>query len=162
MGPRALPVLHIRAARPGDLDAIDAIEAASFTVDRFSRRTLARLLKSATAAAAVAETKSGVAGYVLLLFRKGAKRARLYSLATAPDARGLGAGRALVDAAVSMALDRGCGGVRLEVRESNLAAQKLYRSAGFNLIARKPNYYEDGEAAFQMEKRLELRKRATQ
>ncbi|MEE2692645.1 MAG: GNAT family N-acetyltransferase [Pseudomonadota bacterium] len=146
-----------RPARPGDLDAIDRIEGRSFSTDRFPRRNLARLLRNETASAVVAEYEEAVVGYVLLLFRKGATAARLYSLAVAPDARGGGAARALVDAAATKALDRGCARLRLEVRESNLAARRLYERAGFAILARKPGYYEDGETALQMEKRLDTR-----
>ncbi|MBB5519301.1 GNAT family N-acetyltransferase [Amphiplicatus metriothermophilus] len=154
--------LRVRAAAPEDLDAIDAIEAASFAADRFARRNLARLLRRPTAAFLLAEEKNGApVGYALLLFRKGAKAARLYSLAVAPAARGRGAARRLVDAAAALALKRGCGVLRLEVRESNRAARAMYESAGFRARGRKPNYYVDGETAFFMELRLDERMRAT-
>ncbi|NMC62039.1 MAG: ribosomal protein S18-alanine N-acetyltransferase [SAR324 cluster bacterium] len=41
--------------------------------------------------------------------------------------------------------------VFLEVRESNIAAQKLYRSAGFNIVGCRENYYSNnGERAVLM------------
>lgn len=147
------PLLVRRAGR-GDLDAVDAIERGSFSGDRFPRRNLARLLAAPTAAALLAVAGGAPAGYVLLLFRNGATCARLYSLATAPHARGRGVARALVDAAEVLALEWGRTRVRLEVRRSNLAARRLYESTGFGVIAEKPGYYEDGESALQMEKTL--------
>lgn len=153
---------RLRDARARDLDAIDRLEGASFsTADRFSRRALSRAIRNETASVTVAELNEIIIGYVLLLFRKGATAARLYSLAIAPGARGTGAARALVDAAATKALDRGCARLRLEVRESNLAARRLYERAGFTLLATKPDYYEDGETALQMEKRLDMRERET-
>ncbi|MEQ8936684.1 MAG: GNAT family N-acetyltransferase, partial [Amphiplicatus sp.] len=93
-------LFRIRDARASDLDAIDLLEGESFSaVDRFPRRNLARLLRNKTASAVVAELNGAIVGYVLLLFRKGATAARLYSLAIAPGARGQGTARALVDAA---------------------------------------------------------------
>ncbi|MEQ8748890.1 MAG: GNAT family N-acetyltransferase [Amphiplicatus sp.] len=152
--------LRLRDARASDLDAIDRLEGASFSaVDRFPRRTLSRAIRNETASVIVAELNESIAGYVLLLFRKGATAARLYSLAIAPGARGQGTARALVDAAATKALDRGCARLRLEVRQSNLAARRLYERAGFMLIATKPGYYEDGETALQMEMRLDTRER---
>ncbi|MBY0422636.1 MAG: hypothetical protein K2Q06_10050 [Parvularculaceae bacterium] len=47
--------------------------------------------------------------------------------------------------------------LRLEVRRSNAAACRLYESAGFGVIGLKPAYYDDGETALKMEKRLSLR-----
>lgn len=149
----------IRRACRDDLDAIDAIEQASFKTDRFPRRNLARLLASKTATVLIVERADPMrpAGYVLLLFRNGATSARLYSLAVAPGARGGGIGRRLVDAATGLALDRNCSRMRLEVRSSNVAARRLYESAGFVVVGSMRDYYEDGETALKMEKRLDPR-----
>jgi ribosomal-protein-alanine acetyltransferase len=152
---------RLRKADLADLDTVDAIEAASFTVDRFPRRNLARVLRSKSSALLLAECEDRAAGYVLLLFRKGAKAARLYSLATAPTARGKGIAAALVEGAERCSIERGCDRLRLEVRLSNTAAIRLYESRGFERIAEKPRYYDDGETALQMEKRLELEGRRT-
>lgn len=150
---------RVRRAAARDLDAIDRIEGASFSADRFARRNLARMLRSASVSVLVAERDGAAVGYVLLLYRKGATAARLYSLAIAPEARGTGAARALVDAAATDALNRGCARLRLEARLSNLPARRLYEKAGFVPIAEKPAYYDDGETALQMEKRLDMRER---
>lgn len=156
-GQRLRGGVRLRRAGREALDAIDAIEQASFSSDRFPRRNLARLLTRPSAAALLATIDGAPAGYVLLLFRNGATSARLYSLATAPSARGVGVGRALVDAASALALQWGCARLRLEVRRSNAAARRLYETAGFGVIGMKPGYYEDGESALQMEKRLDKR-----
>lgn len=150
----------IRPAGPGDLDAIDAVEGASFSADRFPRSNLRRLLARESAAALLAEERGRPLGYVLLLFRKGAKAARLYSIATAPEARGRGVGRMLLDAAARCAVERGCDRLRLEVRSSNVVATRAYVKAGFRAVKELPGYYADGETALLMEKRLELREAA--
>lgn len=147
----------MRRGGPRDLDAIDAIEAAGFTTDRFARRNLRRLLGSESAAALVAEGDGRPLGYVLLLLRRGAKAARLYSMATLPPARGRGVGKALVDAAAACAVKRGRERLRLEVRRTNAVARRLYERAGFSVIDERPGYYEDGETALLMEKRLRER-----
>lgn len=148
----------IRRAGRGDLDAIDQIEAASFTVDRFARRNLARLLGSASAVFLIAEREGRAVGYVLLLFRRGAKAARLYSLAVQPRSRGAGVASALVQAAARCAIERGCDRLRLEVRASNGAAVRLYEGEGFKILKRSPGYYVDGETALHMELRVDKRK----
>jgi GNAT superfamily N-acetyltransferase len=46
-------------------------------------------------------------------------------------ARGSGLGRALVEAAVERARERGCARIELDVNEANSAALRLYESLGF-------------------------------
>jgi ribosomal protein S18 acetylase RimI-like enzyme len=149
------PQVRIRKARARDLDAIDALEAASFTVDRFSRRTFARLLKSSSAEFLIAEVEGAPLGYILLLYREGARAARLYSLAAAPAARGRGVGTSLVQAGAQCAIERGCSRLRLEVRASNRSAISLYERTGFLTVDKLPGYYTDGATALRMELRLD-------
>jgi ribosomal protein S18 acetylase RimI-like enzyme len=53
-------------------------------------------------------------------------------------ARRGGFGRALVEAAVTRARERGCRRVELDVNEDNTAALALYRSCGFTLEPKPP------------------------
>lgn len=149
--------ITVRPAGRDDLDLVDRIEAASFTRDRFPRRNLARLLGRRSATFLLAESAQYPAGYVLLLFRRGAKAARLYSLAVSPAARGKGVGEKLVQSAARCAINRGCDRLRLEVRVSNGAAVRLYENSGFRVLKTLPSYYEDGETALHMELRLDKR-----
>lgn len=55
----------------------------------------------------------------------------LHVLAVAPDARGLGIGRALVAAAATEARRRGAASVRLDVFDNNNPAASLYLACGF-------------------------------
>jgi GNAT superfamily N-acetyltransferase len=54
------------------------------------------------------------------------------------SARGAGLGRALVDAAIDLARDRGCKRIELDVNEDNTAALALYRACGFTLEPKPP------------------------
>ncbi|MCF8880949.1 GNAT family N-acetyltransferase [Hyphobacterium sp. SN044] len=141
------PVSLVRQATRTDLDAIDALETASFDADRFPRRNLRRMLTGGRTIFLIAETGGKTAGYLALSFRKGARVSRLYSLAIAPSARGKGVGTALIACAMAETADRGLRAIRLEVRESNIAARTLYERCGFTLRGRRESYYGDGEAA---------------
>jgi ribosomal-protein-alanine acetyltransferase len=146
--------LSIRRADLKDLDAILAIENASFDRDRFPRRNLLRLLKNPSAEVLIAEEGGKGLGYVLVLFRKDVSVARLYSIATAPATRGQGLGGRLIGAAAETARRRGADRLRLEVRASNIRAQQLYAREGFAIWKESAGYYADKETALHMEMRL--------
>jgi ribosomal-protein-alanine acetyltransferase len=145
----------IRAGRAADLPRLVEIENGAFAGDRLSRRALARHLHSPTAALLVAAGPPGrVVAYALLLFRAKARRARLYSLAVDPDARGLGLARTLLAAAEAEARRRGAAALTLEVRIDNRPAIRLYEALGYRRRARRSGYYEDGADALGYEKPL--------
>lgn len=150
----------LRQARPRDLDDLYRLEQSAFTGDRFSRRQLWHLLNRAHALTLVAETPGAegetgrLLGYGALLFRRGSRRARLYSFCVHPEARGQGLGRRLVEALEQEALARGAERLGLEVRADNRVALGLYRRLGFRLECWLESYYEDGCAGWQMVKTL--------
>ncbi len=143
----------IRPARRNDIDALVAIENASFAGDRLSRRSFLRFVESPSAIALVAE-REAVLGSCIVLLRTTSQRARLYSLAVAPQAAGQGIGSALLKAAEAAAAVQGSRVMTLEVREDNAPAQGLYARSGFDLIGRTSSYYSDGQAALHFRKAL--------
>jgi len=57
--------------------------------------------------------------------------AHVYAMWVAPDARGAGVGRALLDAVERWARDRGSGRLALAVTERNEGARRFYEACGF-------------------------------
>lgn len=146
--------LHIRKARVSDVDALAALEKAVFESDRISRRSFRLLIERDTAETLIAETGGCIAGYAIVLFRKGSGVARLYSLAVNPGNTGQGAGRKLLEKAEETAFEHDRMMLRLEVREDNARAIHVYEQGGYRKIGREPDYYEDGQAALRYEKTL--------
>lgn len=144
--------MTIRAAGGQDLDAIHELETRCFSLDAQSRRSLRYLLTRANAAAWVAEDGDAVVAYALLLFRRGTRSARLYSIAVDAAARGGGAARTLLSTAENEAWTRGCRRVRAEVRRSNRASRALFAGAGYREIAVLPGYYPGGEDGIRLQK----------
>jgi ribosomal protein S18 acetylase RimI-like enzyme len=143
-------------ATVADIPALVALENTVFQTDRISRRQFHYLLTKGRAAVvkAVASETSGqtLAGAMALLFRRGSDRARIYSLAVAPEARRQGIAQRLLAYAEEESRRRSMKGIVLEVREDNQEALALYRTAGFQRIGRRLNYYEDGAAAARLGK----------
>ena len=75
-------------------------------------------------------------GVAQLRFRYGlwwaAEDCVLEDLFVREDARGAGLGRALVEATVAVARERGCRRIELDVNDANAAALALYASFGFS------------------------------
>lgn len=141
----------IRPATATDIPALVALEQGFPLEDRFPASTWRRLLRgNALTYAAVSDEE--IVGAAVYLFRAGTKVARLYSLTVSPDWRGRGIAAALLRAGEQDALSRACDRVRLEVRQSNTTAIRLYERHGFRVMAQLPSYYPDGEPAVRMEK----------
>ncbi len=102
------------------------------------------------------EFDAGIAGYVVgeTIDVRGDRFGHVKDLAVKPALQGNGRGRTLVDGVLSTLAGYGATRVRLEVRPSNDRALSLYKSAGFEILARHENYYPDGEDALLMARSL--------
>ncbi len=148
------PDFALRAARETDLDALCALENASFATDRLSRRRFKHWIGARNRVFLIAEGPEGLLGYGLVLLHRGTRLARLYSIAVDAAARGRGLAQALLKALEAATAERGRLYMRLEVAEDNHAAVNLYRRLGYAVFGRYADYYEDHQAALRMQKRI--------
>ncbi|MGQ0698857.1 MAG: GNAT family N-acetyltransferase [Panacagrimonas sp.] len=148
-----MPDVRVRAATLDDAPAILELEAL-FPSDRMSARSVRRFLRSEKARVWVADDGTRVQGNLVLLLRSGSTAARIYSVIVDPDARGLGLGHRLVEAAERSARKLGLQRIALEVRADNLAARKLYASRGYRIEREMAGYYDDGADGLRLGKAL--------
>jgi ribosomal protein S18 acetylase RimI-like enzyme len=134
---------RVRRAVHADDAAILELEE-HFPSDRLSLRSLRRFLKSDHVPVWVAELHGTVVGSLILLTRRNSRRARIYSVVVAPQARGRRLGERMVRAAETFARRQGLVAVSLEVRADNAAARGLYGKLGYGQVRTLPGYYEDG------------------
>ncbi|AUG07447.1 ribosomal-protein-alanine acetyltransferase [Pseudomonas sp. S09G 359] len=146
--------LFFRVALPDDVPALCALEQQCFSGDRLSRRSFHWMIRRAHGQLLVAQSDGQLLGYGLVLLRKGNSLARLYSLAIAEHARGLGVGTQLLARIETYAAEHACSHLRLEVRTDNPAALSLYERNGYRRFARVDDYYEDHTSALRLEKAL--------
>lgn len=146
----------IRQAHIGDSDTLYAIEQHVFETQSYhiiTRRQYRYLLTKANADILLAEKKGGEScGAAVLLYRKNADYARLYSVGVLAAYRGQGAGAALLRAAEERARQKGLREMRQEVREDNGALIARYRTNGYTPYGTSENYYPDGAACVKLKK----------
>lgn len=152
--PHAHATSRIRRASRADLDALLALEEATFDSDRISRAQWRRHIDSGSATVLVSGTSGRVDAAVVVFYRRNTRSARLYSLAVGAHARGTGLGSALLTAAEADARARGRASMRLEVRCDNPSGIALYERRGYARVARLPGFYEDGADAWRYAKAL--------
>lgn len=139
----------IRQAKQADLLAVLRIERASFPqpwpFSAFEEHL-------GTPGFLVADRGDEVAGYVVadMVPNYGRDVGHVKDFAVRPDARGEGVGTRLLRQALAALAIEGATDVKLEVRESNEGAIRLYRSFGFAPARRIQHYYADGEDALIM------------
>ena len=134
-----VPGFSIRSLREPDLASVLEVERECFTMP-WKESTFRGLMKRSDSDLLVAETADGrVVGYAACWTV--IDQSELGNVAVSESARGMGIGGALVDAVVERIQARGSCECYLEVRESNEAAQSLYRQRGFVTVGRRPRYY---------------------
>lgn len=152
------PVL--RSATHGDLSAIMALETSIFGAEAWSQDAMLRDMRDANCVYIVAEMTAAaqVVAYAGLLCPAGSGDADIQTIAVAPEARGLGLGRALMLVLLQRAEERRADRIFLEVRADNEVAKALYVSLGFEEIAVRPHYYQpEGIDAIVMRREKTLR-----
>ena len=76
---------------------------------------------------------------------------QITNIATHPDYRRRGYGKAIVEALIKYAKQNGLDSISLEVRESNAAAIELYTGLGFKVEGKRRDFYtKPTEAALVM------------
>ena len=129
----------VRKAVAADIPAVAALERSEFP-DGADEGMLARLLDAEGGVILAAEEGGGFLGYVWARFVL--DEGDIGNIAVAPGFRRRGAGAALLKALLEEAERRQAAVVQLEVRESNLAARRLYEKNGFETVGKRKNYYE--------------------
>lgn len=108
--------------------------------DPWSEKSVASELDNPLSLWLVAETEGAVAGYV------GSQTvldsADMMNLAVSPNFRRQGIAERLVNGLMEALGEKGVKSLLLEVRISNEPAKRLYQKLGFEIVGKRPGYYE--------------------
>lgn len=132
-----------------DAEAVHAIEVETFPEPWSLQSFQEEMTRNACARYILAEEDGAVLGYAgaWLILDEG----HITNVAVTKSRRGEGIGEALMRALMQYAANMGVQYLTLEVRRSNLVAQKMYQSLGFLKLGLRKRYYEDnGEDAYLM------------
>lgn len=145
----------IRTLTLDDLDVIECLEQTLFGASAWHREDLFRDIKeNPFSYYYVVEVNQKIVGYcgVMILY----ENAEILTIGVQKDSRRCGYGKMMMTKMIEQSIKNGAENMSLEVRVSNESAISLYESFGFVKAAIRSQYYQDGEDAILMIKRLEV------
>ena len=123
-----------------DIDAIARVENACFStpwsIDAIKHEICENKLADFMIAC---DEENNIVGYIGIWTLL--DECQINKIAVIPEKRKIGIGKAILNHVLEFTRDIGVKNWYLEVRESNKAAQALYRSAGFSSVGTRKNYY---------------------
>ena len=162
MSDGSVPDIRVEPMGAADLEAVLAIEHASFRtpwsrqafLHELERNRVAGLWVARGGGAREAADATPVVGYLCLWAV--ADEVHVTNLAVHPAWRGEGVGRLLLGTLLARHQALGARRAFLEVRPGNAEARRLYEGLGFREVGRRRGYYVDtGEDALLLEARLD-------
>ena len=141
--------LEIDTMTMADLDQVMEVEQASFSMP-WSRWMFERELRDREHSHFLTVRRgSELLGYIGCWIALG--EAHIVTIAVRSDFRREGIGSILMASALILAMRLGVKRATLEVRVTNVSAQRLYRNFGFEITAMRKKFYSDtGEDAYVM------------
>lgn len=138
MSAQLRPRWALRPMIPEDVAAVARIEAAAYPYP-WSAGIFSDCLRVGYHAWVAENAQGRVVGHALMATAVG--EAHVLNVCVHPDHQGAGLGRAFMQCLIELARAEGVVNMFLEVRPSNEAALRLYRSLGFRRAGLRPNYY---------------------
>ena len=135
--------MNIRRMTLDDIAQVVAIDTASFSLPWPERSFRFEVSDNPASRAWVAEIDGTIAGMIVAWLL--VDEAHIATIATRLDFRRQGIARKLLIFSLQSMMSEGALTSVLEVRESNAAAQEMYRKFGFEESGRRPRYYRDND-----------------
>ncbi|HMR99903.1 MAG TPA: ribosomal protein S18-alanine N-acetyltransferase [Anaerolineales bacterium] len=133
--------MNIRRMTLEDLAQVIAIDQVSFSLPWPERSFRFEITDNPASRAWIAEEDGKIVGMIVAWLL--VDEAHIATIATHPEFRRRGVASKLLIHALEYMRSEGAVTSVLEVRESNAAAQEMYRKFGFEESGRRPRYYKD-------------------
>jgi [ribosomal protein S18]-alanine N-acetyltransferase len=135
--------ITIRKMTVDDVSAVVDLDQKSFSLPWPERSFRFELTDNPASRCWVAELDGKVVGMIVVWLI--VDEAHVATIATDPEYRRQGIGKRLLAHALHQLINDGARSSFLEVRESNLAAQEMYRKFGYEVMGRRRRYYRDND-----------------
>ena len=132
-------MVNIRKAERKDTRFITRIETKSFSVPE-TEESISSFINNKHFTVKVIENDGYICGHCIYFTVP--NDLEIISIAVAPDKRGNGYGKALLEDIINTATETGIDNIFLEVRKSNNAAIAMYENSGFFAVGERPNFYD--------------------
>jgi ribosomal-protein-alanine N-acetyltransferase len=146
--------MRIRDFQPSDLPRLSEIDQACFPPGvAYTREELAGFIAHRSSRTWVAEENNGIVGF-LVAAREPTRIGHIVTIDVVEDSRRKRVGTELMNVAENWARKARLQIIYLETAEDNLAAQTFYEARGYRRVEKVERYYNNGQAAWVMVKRL--------
>ena len=142
--------ITIEDASIKQLDELYKIEMECFEREAFSKQHIANLLSDYNCISLVAKTNGKIVGFVIgmIHIERNALVGHILTVDVSPSHRRRGIAQRLLQKLEEIFKEKGVKSCRLEVREDNIAALKLYQKLGYKKIGKLENYYGDAHGIY--------------
>lgn len=135
--------VNIRKMMVEDVPAVVDLDQKSFSLPWPERSFRFELTDNPASRCWVADLDGRIVGMIVVWLI--VDEAHVATVATHPEYRRRGIGKRLLSHALQSLIHEGARSSFLEVRESNIPAQELYRKFGYEQTGRRRRYYKDND-----------------
>lgn len=127
------------------IERLYEIEKECFREEAFTKQQIAKLLTSPNSIGLIAKKNGKIIGFVIgaVYYDKDQLVGHILTIDISQKHRRKGIGVKLLQEIEKIFAEKGAVKCRLEVREDNIAAIKLYRKLGYKKAGKLPYYYRD-------------------
>jgi len=132
------------------LDRLHEIEMECFEREAFTRQQIAHLLTDYNSVSLVAKANGEIIGFIIgtIYIERSALIGHVLTIDVSPAYRRKGIAEGLLQGIEKIFKEKGVKACRLEMREDNVAALRLYQKSGYRKIARLKNYYGNANGIY--------------
>jgi ribosomal-protein-alanine N-acetyltransferase len=142
--------LTIEDASIKQLNQLYEIEMKCFEKEAFKKQHIASLLTNYNSISLVAKINGKIVGFIIgmIHLERNFLVGHILTLDVLPQYRRRGVAKSLLQEIEKIFREKGVKSCRLEVREDNIAALRLYRKLGYKEVARLKDYYGNANGIY--------------
>ena len=132
------------------LDRLYEIEIECFEREAFTKQQIAHLLTDYNSVSLVAKVNGEIVGFIIgmIYLERNSPTGHILTIDTSLIHRQKGTAQKLLQEIEKIFTEKGVKACRLEVREDNIAALRLYQKFGYKKVAKLKNYYGNAHGIY--------------